>query len=92
MFPIIALLFSILFPLLSSITTSHPSSCTRKPSRSTLPEGVKTKKWEDRMEKTRKEKAIKLLQAELSEEKKAEITRYVRFAPSPCTSSHNLTD
>lgn len=59
--------------LLSIITSNYVVE-----SRSTLPDGVRTKKWEDRMEKTKKEKAIKLLQAELSEEKKAEITRYVR--------------
>ncbi|OCH96210.1 hypothetical protein OBBRIDRAFT_744296 [Obba rivulosa] len=43
--------------------------------RSYIPEGVKTKKWEDRMEKTKKTKAIKKLQDELREEKQAEITR-----------------
>ncbi|CCL98997.1 uncharacterized protein FIBRA_01005 [Fibroporia radiculosa] len=43
--------------------------------RSHIPDGVKTKSWEDRMKKTQKEKAIKKLQAELSEEKKAEKTR-----------------
>ncbi|KAI0348415.1 hypothetical protein BDW22DRAFT_90092 [Trametopsis cervina] len=44
--------------------------------RSHLPDGVKTKSWEDRMQKTQKEKAIKQLQAELKEEKLAEIKRY----------------
>ncbi|OBZ78741.1 hypothetical protein A0H81_00873 [Grifola frondosa] len=43
--------------------------------RSYIPEGLKTKKWEDRMEKTKKEQAIKKLQAELRDEKQAEITR-----------------
>ncbi|KAJ3548327.1 hypothetical protein NMY22_g1308 [Coprinellus aureogranulatus] len=43
--------------------------------RSHLPRGVKTKSWEDRMEKTQKEQAIKKLQAELKEEKQAEIQR-----------------
>ncbi|CAL1695342.1 unnamed protein product [Somion occarium] len=42
--------------------------------RSFLPEGVKSK-WEERMEKTKKEKAIKALQTELKEEKQAEIKR-----------------
>ncbi|KAI0080264.1 hypothetical protein K474DRAFT_1657972 [Panus rudis PR-1116 ss-1] len=42
--------------------------------RSHLPEGVKTK-WEERMEKTKKEKAMKALQKELKEEKEAEIRR-----------------
>ncbi|KAI0721332.1 hypothetical protein C8T65DRAFT_631352 [Cerioporus squamosus] len=43
--------------------------------RSLLPDGLKTKKWEDRMEKTKKEQAIKKLQAELKEEKASEIQR-----------------
>ncbi|EPQ60539.1 hypothetical protein GLOTRDRAFT_135211 [Gloeophyllum trabeum ATCC 11539] len=43
--------------------------------RSTLPDGVKTKKWEDRMEKAKREQAMKKLQAELKEEKQAEIAR-----------------
>ncbi|KAH9898088.1 Cgr1 family-domain-containing protein [Cubamyces lactineus] len=43
--------------------------------RSHLPDGVKTKKWEDRMEKTKKEQAIKKLQAELKQEKQDEIKR-----------------
>ncbi|KAH8102503.1 hypothetical protein BXZ70DRAFT_928764 [Cristinia sonorae] len=42
--------------------------------RSNLPEGVKSK-WSERMEKTKKEKAIKQLQTELKEEKQAEIAR-----------------
>ncbi|TFK56967.1 hypothetical protein OE88DRAFT_1650502 [Heliocybe sulcata] len=43
--------------------------------RSTLPAGVKTKKWEDRMEKTKREAAVKKLEAELKEEKQAAFTR-----------------
>ncbi|KAI0639719.1 Cgr1 family-domain-containing protein [Trametes polyzona] len=43
--------------------------------RSHLPEGVKTKKWEERMEKTKKEQAIKKLQQELKQEKADEIKR-----------------
>jgi len=43
--------------------------------RSHLPRGVKTKTWEDRMEKTQKALAIKKLETELKEEKKAEIER-----------------
>ncbi|KAI0778494.1 hypothetical protein BD413DRAFT_465035 [Trametes elegans] len=43
--------------------------------RSHLPDGVKTTKWEARMEKTKKEQAIKKLQAELKQEKADEIKR-----------------
>ncbi|TFY83515.1 hypothetical protein EWM64_g504 [Hericium alpestre] len=43
--------------------------------RSHLQEAVKTKRWEDRMEATKKEQAIKKLQAQLKEEKAAEIKR-----------------
>ncbi|KAF5311854.1 hypothetical protein D9619_003137 [Psilocybe cf. subviscida] len=43
--------------------------------RSHLPEGVKTKKWEDRMAQTQKKLAIKKLQDELKEEKQAELQR-----------------
>ncbi|KZT75152.1 hypothetical protein DAEQUDRAFT_720368 [Daedalea quercina L-15889] len=43
--------------------------------RTLLPDGVKSKSWEDRMEKTQKEKAIKKLQAELSEEKRVDKER-----------------
>ncbi|KAL1951061.1 hypothetical protein VTO73DRAFT_210 [Trametes versicolor] len=43
--------------------------------RSHLPEGVKTKKWEERMEKTKKEQAIKKLQSELKQEKVDDIKR-----------------
>jgi rRNA-processing protein CGR1 len=46
-------------------------------SRSNLPEGVKTKTWDQRMQKTKKEQAIKKLQAELRDEKQAEIVRFV---------------
>ncbi|KAL7285141.1 hypothetical protein ACG7TL_000233 [Trametes sanguinea] len=52
--------------------------------RSHLPEGVKTKKWEERMEKTKKEQAIKKLQQELKQEKEEEIKRFVS-APFPRT-------
>lgn len=48
--------------------------------RSHLPEGVKTKKWDDRMQKVKKEQAIKKLQAELKDEKLAEIQRCACFA------------
>ena len=44
-------------------------------SRSHLPEGVRTKSWEDRMQKTQKALAIKKLQTELKEEKQAELQR-----------------
>ncbi|KAG5647609.1 hypothetical protein DXG03_008962 [Asterophora parasitica] len=43
--------------------------------RSQLPEGVKTRNWEDRMRKTQQALAIKKLQTELKEEKEAEIKR-----------------
>ncbi|KAF5355807.1 hypothetical protein D9756_004081 [Leucocoprinus leucothites] len=43
--------------------------------RSHLPAGVKTKNWEDRMEKTKKAQAIKKLQQELKDEKQAELQR-----------------
>ncbi|KAG6832294.1 hypothetical protein H0H92_003527 [Tricholoma furcatifolium] len=43
--------------------------------RSQLPEGLKTKSWDDRMRKTQQAQAIKKLEAELKEEKQAEIQR-----------------
>ncbi|KJA29289.1 hypothetical protein HYPSUDRAFT_154260 [Hypholoma sublateritium FD-334 SS-4] len=43
--------------------------------RSHLPDGVKTKSWEDRMKKTQKALAIKKLETELKEEKQAEFQR-----------------
>ncbi|KAF4573048.1 rRNA-processing protein cgr1 [Pleurotus pulmonarius] len=43
--------------------------------RSHLPNGVKTKSWQDRMEQAKKAQAIKRLQQELKDEKQAEITR-----------------
>ncbi|KZP10530.1 hypothetical protein FIBSPDRAFT_1051261 [Athelia psychrophila] len=43
--------------------------------RTYLQDGVKSKSWTDRMEKTKKEQAIKQLQAELQAEKQAEFTR-----------------
>ncbi len=43
--------------------------------RSHLPEVIKTKNWEHRMEKEKKARAIKMLQAELKEEKQADIQR-----------------
>ncbi|KAI0961844.1 hypothetical protein AcW1_000817 [Taiwanofungus camphoratus] len=57
---------------LSGKVWKHQRSATV---RSSIPDGVKTKKWQERMQKTVKEKAIKMLQTELREEKKAEITR-----------------
>jgi len=44
--------------------------------RSHIPNGVKAKSWQDRMEKTKKEMSIKKLQTELKDEKQAEISRY----------------
>ncbi|KXN83902.1 rRNA-processing protein CGR1 [Leucoagaricus sp. SymC.cos] len=43
--------------------------------RSNLPDGVKTKNWHDRMEKTKKAQAIKKLEKELKDEKQAELQR-----------------
>lgn len=50
-------------------------------SRSHIPNGVKAKSWADRMEKTKKERAIKKLETEMKEEKQAEITRCVYHGP-----------
>jgi len=57
--------------------TSGKSWKSRKSAtvRTHAPDGVKAKSFEDRMEKTKKELAIKKLQAELKEEKQAELTR-----------------
>jgi hypothetical protein len=49
--------------------------------RSHLPQGVRTKNWSQRMEKTKKDQAVKRLQAELKTEKQAEITRLVPARP-----------
>ncbi|KAG6862425.1 hypothetical protein C0995_011865 [Termitomyces sp. Mi166 len=46
-----------------------------RPRRSRLPQGVKTKSWDDRMRKTQQALAIKKLEAELKEEKQVEIQR-----------------
>lgn len=48
-------------------------------SRSHLSEGLKTS-FEERMEKTQKEKAFKKLQKELKEEKEAEFTRFAAYS------------
>jgi hypothetical protein len=50
-------------------------------SRTYLQPGVKTKRWEDRMEKEKKERAIKKLQQELKDEKIAEKTRCAFHPP-----------
>jgi Cgr1 family len=55
---------------------SNPTEPNLLCSRSYLPDGVKTRSWEDRMQKTTKDKAIKKLQTELREEKQADIKRY----------------
>lgn len=52
------------------------------PSRSHLQAGLKTKNWEDRMKKTQKALSIKKLQAELREEKQAELKRLVTTSRS----------
>ena len=49
--------------------------------RSHLPEGVKTKSWEDRMKKNQKALAIKKLETELKEEKQAELQRCAPSQP-----------
>jgi hypothetical protein len=54
----------------------HSCSLIVRLSRSHLPEGVRTKSWEDRMQKTQKALAIKKLQTELKEEKQAELQRF----------------
>ncbi|TFK77228.1 hypothetical protein BDN72DRAFT_33568 [Pluteus cervinus] len=54
--------------------------------RSFLPEGVKTKKWEDRMEKLKKEQAIQKLQTEMKEEKESEMRRFVPCSILPYSS------
>lgn len=54
----------------------HSCSLIARFSRSHLPEGVRTKSWEDRMQKTQKALAIKKLQTELKEEKQAELQRF----------------
>jgi len=44
--------------------------------RTQMADSLKTP-WQERMEKTKREKAIKKLQQELKEEKQADITRYI---------------
>lgn len=60
--------------------------------RSHLPEGVKTKKWEERMEKTKKEQAIKKLQSELKQEKVDDLKRYppLPVSSSPCPTQSDV--
>lgn len=63
----------------SSLSLVCDRLCDRRiyyPRRTHAPDGVKAKSFDDRMEKTKKELAIKKLQAELKEEKQAELTRY----------------
>jgi len=56
--------------------SGKPWKETKKPTvRSHLQAGVKTKNWEDRMQKTQKALSIKKLQTELREEKQAELKR-----------------
>ncbi|ETW87349.1 hypothetical protein HETIRDRAFT_424195 [Heterobasidion irregulare TC 32-1] len=69
-------------PVVALASTAH-GRLSRKPwksqksatVRSHLQEAVKTKKWDDRMQKTKKAQAIKMLHDELKEEKQAEWTR-----------------
>jgi hypothetical protein len=60
---------------------------TSPPSRTHLQRGVKTKNWEDRMQKTQKALSIKKLETELKEEKQAEFQRcvYVFFLQATCS-------
>lgn len=52
--------------------------------RSNLPAGLKTPSWEHRVEKRKKEDAIKLLEKTLKDEKIAEEERLVRaLSPYP---------
>ncbi|PPQ67042.1 hypothetical protein CVT26_009939 [Gymnopilus dilepis] len=57
-----------------SVPLRVPSS-SRLPRRSQMPQGLRTKRWEDRMAKTQKAQAIKKLEVELKEEKQAELQR-----------------
>ena len=52
---------------------------------------MKAKSWADRMEKTKREAAIKKLQTELKEEKQAEISRFVWFYSHTEWHPHNPT-
>ncbi|TDL28589.1 hypothetical protein BD410DRAFT_811677 [Rickenella mellea] len=57
-------------------TSGKPWKAQKTATRRTfLPQGVKTKNWEDRMEKTKREAAVKKLQAEMKEEKQSELAR-----------------
>ena len=47
-------------------------------SRTNLPAGLKTASWDARVEKRKKEEAIKLLEKTLKDEKIAEEERYVQ--------------
>ncbi|KAF8898883.1 hypothetical protein BD779DRAFT_1666644 [Infundibulicybe gibba] len=57
---------------LSGKSWKAPKSATV---RSHIPDGVKTKSWEDRMEKTKRAAAIKKLEIDLREEKLADFKR-----------------
>ena len=60
----------------TSVTqSSYARILNQSTSRSHLPAGVRARTWEDRMEKEKREGAIKKLEQVLKEEKKAEITR-----------------
>lgn len=63
----------------SQVSHATVSPCVQN-RRSHLPKGVKTKNWDDRMEKVKKDQAIKKLQTELKDEKLAEIQRCASFA------------
>ncbi|KZV75516.1 hypothetical protein PENSPDRAFT_647062 [Peniophora sp. CONT] len=57
-------------------TSGKPWKAQKAPTvRSRLMPGVKSKSWDDRMEKTKKAQAIKKLQEELKDEKQADAAR-----------------
>ena len=65
-----------LAPSANGRTSGKPWKAQKSPTvRSQLSRGVKTKSWQDRMEKTQKALAIKKLQNELKDEKHAERQR-----------------
>ncbi|KAG6841937.1 hypothetical protein C0991_005117 [Blastosporella zonata] len=58
-----------------AVSLESPGKHQRLPPRSQLPQGLKTKSWDDRMRKTQQALAIKKLEAELRDEKQSEIQR-----------------
>lgn len=62
---------------LSSPVYKTDAEGRRRDRRSNLPAGVKTTSWDARVEKRKKEEAIKLLERTLKEERVAEEERFV---------------